>query len=137
MTTTRARRRNIAALVTAFTIAGWLVLSACSNNGEGERCQFNNNHDDCENGLSCLQASQVNPSYNSSDRCCPADRSTATHPACTLLQNPVAGDSAPPPDTGPANPDTGTTDTGVDTGTDSGADAGDTDASDAGDAADG
>jgi hypothetical protein len=137
MMTTRARRRTIAAVVTSLTIGGWLVLSACSNNAEGERCQVANNNDDCENGLICLASSQVNPSYNSSDRCCPVDRTTASHPACTLLQNPVAGDSSPPADTGPANPDTGTVDTGTDTGTDTGADAGDTDASDAGDAADG
>jgi hypothetical protein len=133
--TIRARRRKIAAVVTTLTIGGWLVLSACSNNGEGERCQFNNNNDDCQDGLLCLASSQVNPSYNNSDRCCPADRTKATHPACTLLQNPVAGDSSPPPDTGPTNPDTGTTDTGTtDTGTtDTGADAGDLDAADAAD----
>ena len=135
--TMRARRNKIAAVVTSLTFGGWLVLSACSNNGEGERCQVNNNDDDCEQGLVCLAASQVNPNYNSSDRCCPLDRSTATHPACTLLRNPVGGDAAPPADTGPANPDTGTTDTGTtDTGTtDTGVDANDSDAADA--AADG
>jgi hypothetical protein len=130
--TIRARRRKIAAVVTALTVSGWFVLSACSNSAEGERCQVNNNNDDCADGLVCLASSQVNPSYNSADRCCPVDRSTASHPACTLLQNPVAGDSAPPPDTGPADPDTGTPDTGtLDTGTpDTGADAGDLDAAD-------
>lgn len=136
MLTSRARRRKIAAVVTGLTLAGWLVLTACSNNGEGERCQVNNDDNDCEQGLVCLPSSQVNPSYNSSDRCCPIDRTTASHPACTLLRNPVAGDSAPPADTGPSNPDTGTTDTGTqDTGVDTGVDAGDTDAADA--AADG
>ena len=134
--TIRARRRKIAAVVTVYALGGWLVLSACSNNAEGERCQVNNNNDDCADGLICLASSQVNPSYNSSDRCCPVDRTTASHPACTLLQNPVAGDSQPPPDTGPANPETGTPDTFVpDTGIDTGVDAGDTDAADA--AADG
>jgi hypothetical protein len=134
--TMRARRGKIAAIVTSLTVGGWLVLTACSNNAEGERCQVNNNDDDCENGLICLPASQVNQSYNGSDRCCPIDRSTATHPACTLLQNPVAGDSAPPADTGPVTPDTGTSDTGAtDTGVDTGVDASDTDAADAADAA--
>jgi hypothetical protein len=132
--TIRARRRKIAAVVTTLGMSGWLVLSACSNSAEGERCQVNNNNDDCADGLVCLASSQVNPSYNSSDRCCPVDRTTASHPACTLLQNPVAGDSAPPPDTGPANPDTGTPDTFVpDTGIDTGVDAGDLDAADAAD----
>ena len=135
MLTSRARRRKIAAAVTIFTTAGWLVLSACSNNGEGERCQVNNNNDDCADGLICLASSQVNPSYNSSDRCCPVDRTRASHPACTLLQNSVAGDSAPPPDTGPVTtPDTGTPDTSTpDTAVDTGVDAGDLDAADAAD----
>jgi hypothetical protein len=132
--TTRARRRKIAAVVTSLTVAGWLALSACSNNGEGDRCQVNNNNDDCQDGLICLASSQVNPSYNNSDRCCPVDRTKSTHPACTLLQNPVAGDSAPPADTGPTG-DTGTTDTGTDGGNDGAgdADAGDLDAADAAD----
>jgi hypothetical protein len=130
---TRARRNTIAAVATTVGVACWLVLSACSNNGEGERCQIDNVNDDCENGLVCLTKSQVNQGYNNSDRCCPPDRSTATHPACTQLQNPVAGDSSPPADTGPVATDSGSTDTGIDTGSDaaSDADAGDPDASDA------
>jgi len=117
---TRARRRKIAAFVTTFAVAAWVVLVACSNNGEGERCQVENNNDDCQDGLICLSKSNVNQGYNNGDRCCPVDRSTATHPACTQLQNPIAGDSAPPPDTGP----TPTTDSGNDTGTDTGVDSG-------------
>lgn len=129
----RARRSKIAAVVTTFAIGAWIALSACSNNGEGERCQFANGSDDCQDGLACLQSSQVNPSYNNSDRCCPPDRAKATHPACTLLQNPVGGDSAPPADTGPVNNDSGNGDTGADTGGDTGsdADAGGLDAADA------
>lgn len=129
----RKRRTKTAAIVTFAMVAGWIALTACSNNGEGERCQTANNSDDCENGLICLPANLVNPTYSSSDRCCPVDRSKATHPACTLLQNPVAGDSAPPPDTGPVG-----TDSGNDTGTDGGSDAADADAGnlDAADAAD-
>jgi hypothetical protein len=134
----RKRRRGAtAAIAGAVMVSGWLVLTACSNQAEGERCQTANNSDDCQDGLICLVASQVNPNYNQSDRCCPVDRSQATHPACTLLQNPVAGDSAPPPDTGPVGPP----DTGVDTSTPADAgidadDAGDDAGDDAADAAD-
>ena len=130
--TMRARRRKIAAVVTSLVVGGWLVLTACSNMAEGDRCQTENNNDDCQDGLICLSKANVNQGYNNSDRCCPPNRSTATHPACTQLQNPIAGDSAPPPDTGPVNNDSGS-DTGVDTGVDTGADAdaGNLDAADA------
>lgn len=130
----RNRRTKTAATVTLALVAGWIALAACSNNGEGERCEVENNSDDCQDGLICLAASQVNLNYNNSDRCCPVDRSKATHPACTLLQSPVAGDSAPPADTGPAATDSGS-DTGLDSGTkqDADADAGEQDAADAAD----
>jgi hypothetical protein len=133
----RQRRRNqTAALAGALGVIGWLALAACSNQAEGERCQTANDQNDCQEGLVCLPATQVNPAYNSADRCCPANRSEATHPACTLLQAPVAGDSAPPPDTGPVGtPDTGVVDTGAADATDAAdaADGGDTDAADAAD----
>jgi len=128
----KARRVKITAVVTLLSVAGWVALVACSNNAEGERCQTANNNDDCQDGLVCLPASQVNPNYNSSDRCCPVDRTKATHPACTLLQSSVGGDSAPPPDTGPVGVDSGN-DTGADTGHDTGADAANQDAADAAD----
>jgi hypothetical protein len=114
-------------------------LGACSNMSEGGRCNFDNGNDDCQSPeLICLPATNqggrgaglgtVNPPYNNSDRCCPVDRSTATHPACTLPTSPVA-DAAPTGDAGPA------IDSGVDATVDA-ADAAD-DASDASDAAEG
>jgi hypothetical protein len=129
----RKRRTKAAAIVTVALVSGWIALSACSNMSEGERCQVANNSDDCQDGLICLPANQVNPNYANADRCCPPDRTKATHPACTLLQSSVAGDSAPPADTGPVG-----TDSGGDTGADAGSDAADADAGelDAADAAD-
>lgn len=127
----RNRRTKTATIVTLALTAGWFALVACSNQAEGDRCQTANGNDDCQDGLICLASTQVNTNYNSADRCCPVDRATATHPACTLLQNPVAGDSAPPADTGPVD-----TDSGGDTGApdaDADADAGDLDAADAAD----
>ena len=89
----------------------FVALAACSNGGEGERCQAENGNDDCQSGLVCLAATQkafnggkglVNPPFNNSDRCCPLDRASTTNPACTVPGSSVTGDAAPPGDTGPA-----------------------------------
>ncbi len=125
----RARRIRFVGILMASLVGGIVTLAACSNQGEGDRCQAENGDDDCQSGLVCLAATQkafngggpglVNAPYNNSDRCCPYDRSTATHPACVLLQTTITGDGAPPPaDTGPAvdattdtnKPDTSTVD---------------------------
>lgn len=109
----RVRALGLAGFATAAIFA---MLAACSNAGEGDRCEFDNGNDDCQNGLVCVshaarQGSNgvVNPPYNNSDRCCPLDRGTATHPACTLNSTATVTDSQAPTDTGPAI-DTGVVD---------------------------
>jgi hypothetical protein len=107
----RSRRLWIRASVVAALCAVFATIAACSNGGEGDRCQAENNASDCQDGLICLPASQkafnvssglVNYPYNTSDRCCPQDRSTATHPACVVQTASLVADSAvPPSDTGP------------------------------------
>ena len=134
----RARRIRFVGILMASLVGGIVTLAACSNQGEGDRCQAENGDDDCQSGLVCLAATQkafnggqglVNAPYNNSDRCCPFDRRTATHPACVLLNTTVTGaDSAPPADTGPAA-DANTDANKPDTST--------VDAADAADAADG
>lgn len=81
-----------------------MIASACSNQGEGERCEILNGNDDCntEEGLICFPMTQLR--NTNSDRCCPADRSRATHPVCKTSADPGGGDSAPPPDTGAPSP---------------------------------
>lgn len=89
----RSRRYGIVAVLMALGLGGFVTLAACSNGAEGERCQAENGNEDCQSGLVCLAAglkpfnggapgSYVNPPFNGSDRCCPLDRLTATHPAC-------------------------------------------------------
>jgi hypothetical protein len=135
------RFRN--ALIVGSAVASVLVaLSACSQQGEGDRCDFDNGDIDCASGLICLPATNqngrgagtgtVNPPYNNSDRCCPPDRTQATHPACTVPKSPVAGDSGTPADSGPT-PDATVTDSAADSPSDAASDAAD----DAADAADG
>ena len=126
-------RYRFVGVVMASLLCAFAALTACSNQTEGDRCQAENGNDDCQSGLVCLASSQkpfnggvglVNPPFNNSDRCCPADRATATHPACVNLTS-IGGDSAAPPDATGPTPDA-TPDTGTDTSTpvtDSGNDA--------------
>lgn len=135
----RPLRYRTAALAGVAVATVLIALGACSNAGEGERCNFDNGNDDCQSDLVCLPATNqggrggglgtVNSPYNGSDRCCPPDRSRATHPACTLPQA-TAGDAAPSAETGPSG-DAGPT---GDAGPDAQGDA--ADASDASDASD-
>ena len=78
------------------------IGTACSNQGEGEVCNILNGSDDCktDEGLACYDHHQLN--NVDSDRCCPTDRSKATHPACTTpIVISGSGDATAPADTGP------------------------------------
>jgi hypothetical protein len=84
-------------IVTAFIA----IATACSNQGEGERCEIENGDEDCDTsaGLICWPETQLRNA--SSDRCCPADRSKATHPVCKTAVE-IGVDAMTPADTGPA-----------------------------------
>jgi hypothetical protein len=114
--------------------AGIVALAACSNQGEGERCELLNGNDDCngDEGLICYAANQLTNS--TSDRCCPLDRARATAPVCLTPVDIVGGDGGTPADTGPVEvPEAGPADAaeepaptpGEDAGADAGADAAD------------
>lgn len=98
---TRARSYKLVSVFLAVGLAGFVALSACSNYGEGERCETLNGNDDCDDGLVCTPKSQLTAPFNSSDRCCPSDRTLATTTACAVPQNAVGTDAAPPSETGP------------------------------------
>ena len=89
--------------------AGIGIVAACSNQGEGEVCNILNDSDDCktDEGLLCYDQKQLN--NVTSDRCCPADRTKATHPACVTATASVVGDAIAPSTTGPDASDAGTT----------------------------
>lgn len=110
-----------ATLASALAVSGLVALSvACSNQGEGERCEILNDNEDCSSadGLICTAASSLNNSI--SDRCCPADRLRATEAVCKAPIN-VSGDASAPANTGP---DAAATDAGNDAGTADAADGG-------------
>ena len=86
------------AVVSALSVA-LTLFPGCSNQAEGERCDTNGDNggnDDCQSGLVCVHANQLNGASDS-DRCCPPDRSRATADICKLSTTPVGGDAAPPP----------------------------------------
>jgi hypothetical protein len=104
-----------------LAIAGLGLVVACSNQGEGDRCELDNGDSDCDTGanLICVPgptressetgswrasyAQGVNDPYKNADRCCPLNRDLATHPAC--VRQSAATDAAPPTDSGPTATD--------------------------------
>src|SRR6185503_9949398 len=71
--------------VTALALGGLATLAACSDHGEGERCQLDNSNgevesdtDDCADGLVCLSAAKlaipdIKDTAAREGRCCPLD----------------------------------------------------------------
>jgi len=120
------RRLRKAILATSLVgLLGIVVLAACSNQGEGERCDHLNGDDDCktDEGLICYEAKFLN--QTNSDRCCPKDRSQAREAVCQTPVSIVGNDAQAPADTGPST----TAEASV-------SDAGDAASSDASDASD-
>jgi hypothetical protein len=112
----RARKYRIVCVVLCLaSVAGFVALTACSDYQEGERCEVLNGNSDCASGLQCLPKAAINTPYNSSDRCCPVDRSTATHPACTVQQNQLSDSSAPSDANSGPGPDVSVGDAPTDT----------------------
>jgi hypothetical protein len=75
-----------------------VAIAACSNQGEGDRCDVNadnSGNDDCKDGLVCTPQSSLG-NNSSTDLCCPSDRRLATTPQCAIPQTPTGGDSGAP-----------------------------------------
>ena len=99
------RRSRFARLVTgplAAALAAVLVsaaglslsLSACSNQGEGERCDTRGDkqgNDECQDGLTCRPGVF---------RCCPIDESAPTVAACKVTRDTPSIDAGPAAEAG-------------------------------------
>lgn len=123
------RLRGLGIIVSAV-IAMVAVASACSNNGEGERCQADNGNDDCVDGLQCVRSQEL--PNTSADRCCPVDRATATALVCKPGVSSIGNNTPNEGGVDASRPDTGTdaadaTTDVADTGTDAADDAPDGD----------
>lgn len=101
------RGLRTATIALCLIAGGFIAVAACSNQGEGERCDSLNGDEDCktDEDLACYPAGLL--TNTSSDRCCPKDRTKATHPACKTPVAVVGTDGGAPADTGapPSTPD--------------------------------
>ena len=91
---------------TSLAFLGVLAFgNGCDGGREGERCNPNLSHNECDDGLTCVQPATCVESY-----CCPANASASTNPYCNGAGCP-APDAAPTPDAGT---DTGASDGATD-----------------------
>jgi hypothetical protein len=102
--------RGLAAL--ALVLAAILgCLTGCDGGREGDRCNPDLSHNDCNDGLTCVQPSTCVENY-----CCPADPMTSTNNYCNGRSCPEDTDAgAAPSDASEAGPPaSGLTDGGAD-----------------------
>lgn len=105
------RTRFLVVALCVFGTVGALLAPGCNNQGEGDRCDKNNNlDDDCNSPLVCTVT------QGGTTRCCPPPGTSASAAACKAGQ--TVNDSSTPEDTG--STDTGTGDGDA---SDSGSDA--------------
>jgi hypothetical protein len=101
------RGGRLRAGITSGVIAASIIMvaiAACSNGGEGARCETANGNSDCQSGLVCMPGKQAAPGWNNADWCCPpsSERATATAAPCIQGQSTVIGaDGAAPSQTTP------------------------------------
>ncbi|HEY6726429.1 MAG TPA: hypothetical protein VI197_20475 [Polyangiaceae bacterium] len=70
--------------VLAIAIAGFVTLLACSRQGEGDRCSTENDDNDCESGLICIDADDLRAN-DGVPRCCRPDGEGVGDGRCTRL----------------------------------------------------
>lgn len=108
---------------------GLVGLLACTDQGEGERCDVRmdqTGESDCKAALVCIPEGQLNipaggTALANQGRCCPPDRRTASVSECLPVQATNLGDAAVPTSPGPDASNDASSD--VSLSTDSGVDA--------------
>lgn len=95
-----SREKKLVARIGVALLGAAVALAACSNQGEGGRCDqlaSNGGNDDCQDGLVCTSSRDLG---SGSDLCCPPDRTTSTTAACQVKQAPIGGDAGIPDSSG-------------------------------------
>lgn len=80
----------------AVALGALLWPVACSNQGEGQRCDWRNGNDDCESGLECIRVSQLSgatASVGDAALCCPHDPLAAKVDACLRVGQLIGADA--------------------------------------------
>lgn len=72
--------RSLAAFTVASALSTALLMPACSQQGEGERCEIINGDTDCDDGLKCVSKNDL--AEDATDRCCNPDQTTFTDSRC-------------------------------------------------------
>lgn len=141
-------RRFVVALVASCSLGALVLVAACADQGEGERCQLENGNNDCAGALVCTRSTDlpIAPNFrgqarDNEGRCCPLNRSQSSVAECAQTPPAPGGDAALPPvapvapvvdgATDSSTPDSAPDANGVDASTDASADA-PTDANEAG-----
>lgn len=71
-------------------LAFLVVTNGCDGGREGERCNPDLSHDECDDGLTCQQPSTCVENY-----CCPTPASGSSNPYCNGKGCPNGGDAGP------------------------------------------
>jgi len=70
----------------AVVLAGFVLLLACSRQGEGDRCSTENDDNDCESGLICVPPDLLRGgSDDGVSRCCNPEGNDVSDGRCTRL----------------------------------------------------
>jgi hypothetical protein len=70
-----------------------LASTGCDGGREGDRCNPDLSHNDCNDGLTCIVPSTCVENY-----CCPTPASASTNPYCNGMACPMAAASTSGPD---------------------------------------
>ena len=90
--TSKTSLRRLGGLFASLLFASAALLD-CSAQGEGARCNADNNDADCADGLVCKRAAELG---GNADICCPTDDSKATSDECVPNGNGGSTSSSPP-----------------------------------------
>jgi hypothetical protein len=137
-------RRYLASVACALA-GGFILLSSCANQGEGQRCErlaANLGNDDCESGLVCTPNDQLRWPVQTDGGvlqtpqtyiCCPPDRSLAKTAVCANFMPPLGSDASIPEGGGSDAPSDAPAETSSDAPSDSPSEATDAPADATGD----
>jgi hypothetical protein len=74
-------------LLSALGLVAVMAATGCDQGKEGDRCNPDLSHDECNSGLTCQQPATCAENY-----CCPTPASSSSNPYCNGAGCPAAAD---------------------------------------------